>query len=71
MADSINELYAKYAEGVGGSLEEDRYFQYLFEMIQAGDNTLQQKNRVLHKVVDEQWLNVVEEGISAIFQYCR
>ena len=67
MADSINELYAKYAEGVGGSLEEDRYFQYLFEMIQAGDNTLQQKNRVLHKVVDEQWLNVVEEGISAIF----
>ena len=67
MADSINELYAKYAEGVGGSLEEDRYFQYLFEMIQAGDNTLQQKNRVLHKVVEEQWLNVVEEGISAIF----
>ena len=67
MADSINELYAKYAEGVGGSLEEDRYFQYLFEMIQAGDNTLQQKNRVLHKEVDEQWLNVVEEGISAIF----
>lgn len=67
MADSINELYAKYAEGVGGSLEEDRYFQYLFEMIQAGDNTLQQKNRVLHKVVDERWLNVVEEGISAIF----
>lgn len=67
MADSINELYAKYAERVGGSLEEDRYFQYLFEMIQAGDNTLQQKNRVLHKVVDEQWLNVVEEGISAIF----
>ena len=67
MADSINELYAKYAEGVGGSLEEDRYFQYLFEMIQAGDNTLQQKNRVLHKVVDEQWLNVVEEGITAIF----
>ena len=67
MADSINELYAKYTEGVGGSLEEDRYFQYLFEMIQAGDNTLQQKNRVLHKVVDEQWLNVVEEGISAIF----
>ena len=67
MADTINELYSKYTEGVGYALEEDKYFQYLFEMIQAGDNTLQQKNRVLHKVVDEQWLNVVEEGISAIF----
>ena len=43
------------------------YFQYLFEMVQAGDNTLQQKNRILHKVVDEQWLTVVEEGIEAIF----
>ena len=67
MADTINELYAKYTEGIEGALEEDRYFQYLFEMIQAGDNTLEQKNRVLHKVVDERWLTVVEEGIEAIF----
>ena len=49
------------------NLEDDRYFQYLFEMIQAGDNTLQQKNRVLHKVVDERWLTTVEEGINSIF----
>ena len=67
MADTINELYAKYTEGIEGALEEDRYFQYLFEMVQAGDNTLEQKNRVLHKVVDERWLTVVEEGIEAIF----
>ena len=68
MADTINELYSKYTEGIGDALEDDRYFQYLFEMIQAGDNTLEQKNRILHKVVDEQWLTVVEEGIEAIFR---
>lgn len=67
MADTINELYSKYTEGVGYALEEDKYFQYLFEMIQAGNNTLEQKNRILHKVVDERWLTVVEEGIEAIF----
>ena len=67
MADTINELYAKYTEGIEGALEENRYFQYLFEMIQAGDNTLEQKNRILHKVVDERWLTEVEEGIEAIF----
>lgn len=67
MADTINELYSKYTEGVEYALEGDRYFQYLFEMIQAGDNTLEQKNRILHKVVDERWLTVVEEGIEAIF----
>ena len=67
MADTINDLYAKYTEGIEGALEENRYFQYLFEMIQAGDNTLEQKNRILHKVVDERWLTEVEEGIEAIF----
>lgn len=67
MADTINELYSKYTEGVEYALEDDKYFQYLFEMIQAGDNTLEQKNRILHKVVDERWLTVVEEGIEAIF----
>ena len=53
MSETINDLYLKYAEGIGESLESDRYFQYLFEMVQAGENTLQQKNRILHKVVDE------------------
>ena len=64
---TINDLYEKYTTQVEECLEDDRYFQYLFEMIQAGDNTLQQKNRVLHKVVDERWLATVEEGIESIF----
>ena len=67
MADTINELYAKYAAGVEQSLVDSKYFQYLFEMVQAGDNTLHQTRRVLHKVVDEEWLKVVEEGIDSIF----
>ena len=67
MSETINDLYLKYAEGVGESLESDRYFQYLFEMVQAGENTLQQKNRILHKVVDERWIGTIEEGIDAIF----
>ena len=64
---TINDLYLKYTDGIGEALEDDRYFQYLFEIVQAGNNTLQQKHRILHKVVDEQWLTVVEEGITAIF----
>lgn len=63
---TISDLYSQYTSLVE-SLEDDRYFQYLFEMIQAGDNTLEQKNRILHKVIDERWLTVVEEGIEAIF----
>jgi hypothetical protein len=35
-------------------------------MVQAGNNVLQQKNQVLHKVVDEKWLSIIEESIDAI-----
>ena len=67
MANTINDLYTKYTNKVERTLENDRYFQYLFEIVQAGNNTINQNNRVLHKVVDERWLTVVEEGLTSIF----
>lgn len=67
MANTINDLYTKYTNKVERTLENDRYFQYLFEIVQAGNNTIHQNNRVLHKVVDERWLTVVEEGLTPIF----
>lgn len=67
MANTINDLYTKYTNKVERTLENDRYFQYLFEIVQAGNNTIHQNNRVLHKVVDERWLTVVEEGLMSIF----
>ena len=33
MAITINDLYSKYTEKVEQELEDDRYFQYLFEMV--------------------------------------
>ena len=66
MANTINDLYLKYVNRVGKTLENDRYFQYLFEMVQAGQNTLQQTHRVLHKVVDERWLTTIEESLDAL-----
>ena len=47
MANTINDLYLKYVNKVGRTLENDRYFQYLFEMVQAGSNTLQQTHQIL------------------------
>ena len=66
MGNTINDLYLKYVNNVGETLEDDRYFQYLFEMVQAGVNTLQQTHQVLHKVVDERWLTTIEESLDAI-----
>ena len=66
MAETINDLYLKYANKIGTTLESDRYFQYLFEMVQAGENVLQQKYQVMHKVVDEAWISTIENSLDAI-----
>ena len=66
MANTINDLYLKYVNKVGRTLENDRYFQYLFEMVQAGSTTLQQNHKILHKQVDERWLGVIEESLDAL-----
>ena len=66
MAGTITDLYLKYVNKVGKTLENDRYFQYLFEMVQAGNTTLKQTNQVLHKVVDERWLTVIEESLDSL-----
>ena len=66
MANTINDLYLKYVNKVGRTLENDRYFQYLFEMVQAGENVLQQNHQILHKVVDERWLSMIEESLDSI-----
>ncbi len=68
MAETINDLYLKYANKVGQTLERDRYFQYLFEMVKAGTNLLMQRKQVLHKVVDERWLGTIEECLDALFK---
>ena len=67
MANTINDLYLKYTNKVGKTLENDRYFRYLFEMVQAGNNQFQHNNRILHKVVDERWLSTIEESLDAFF----
>lgn len=66
MSETINELYLKYVNSVGQSLEDDRYFRYLFEIIQAGENVLRQNRQVLHKVVDEAWLSIIEDTLDSI-----
>lgn len=66
MANTINDLYLKYVNKVGRTLEKDRYFQYMFEMVQAGSTTLQQNHKILHKQVDERWLGVIEDSLDAL-----
>ena len=63
---TLNDLYLKYAENIGGALEDDKYFRYLFTMIRAGENQIHQSNQILRKIVDERWLTTIEEALESI-----
>ena len=67
MAKTIDDLYLKYVNRVSKTLETDKYFQYLFEMVQAGKNELSQRHQIMHKIVDERWLSTIEDSLDAIY----
>jgi len=68
MADSLNDLYLKIASEIEPALEEDGYFQYLYELIQSGETTIDQKTQIMHKIVDEEWLQITEDTIDSIYK---
>jgi len=64
----LNDLYLKYANEIGPVLEEDGAFQYLYETLENGQNVMDQQSVILHKTVDEEWINVIEDSLDAIFK---
>ena len=49
MPADINDLYLLITQQVGLSLENDEYFQYLYNLVDSGDNTINQQHKILHK----------------------
>ncbi len=66
MSDTIQDLYSSFSEQMEPIQEDDRYFRYLFELAQASDTTIEQRREELEKVVDEEWLSIIEETLPSI-----
>ena len=66
MSDTIQDLYNSFSEQMEPIQEDDRYFRYLFEMAQAADTTIDQTREELVKVVDEEWIGMIEDSLDAI-----
>lgn len=66
MSDTIQDLYGSFVEQMGPIQEDDRYFRYLFELAQASETTIDQQREELVKVVDEEWISVIEDSLDAI-----
>lgn len=68
MPADINDLYLLITQQVGPSLESDEYFQYLYNLVDSGDNTINQQHKILHKKIDENWIDFIEQNIDAVFK---
>ena len=68
MSADINDLYLLITQQVGPSLENDEYFQYLYNLVDSGNNTINQQHKILHKKIDENWIDFIEQNIDAIFK---
>ena len=68
MPADINDLYLLITQQVGPSLENDEYFQYLYNLVDSGNNTINQQHKILHKKIDENWIDFIEQNIDAVFK---
>lgn len=66
MSETIQDLYTSFSEQMEPIQEGSRYFRYLFEMAQASGTTIEQQREELVKVVDEEWISMIEDSLDAI-----
>lgn len=66
MSETIQDLYTSFSEQMKPIQEDSRYFRYLFEMAQASGTTIEQQREELVKVVDEEWISMIEDSLDAI-----
>lgn len=66
MSETIQDLYTSFSEQMEPIQENSRYFRYLFEMAQASGTTIEQQREELVKVVDEEWISMIEDSLDAI-----
>ncbi len=66
MSETIQDLYQSFSAQMEPIQEDDRYFQYLYGLAQSADTTVEQKREELERVVDQEWLDVIEDSLDAI-----
>lgn len=66
MSETIQDLYTSFSEQMEPIQEDSRYFRYLFEMAQASGTMIEQQREELVKVVDEEWISMIEDSLDAI-----
>ena len=62
----IDSLYLKYTKSVIRALGSTDFYEYFMETIAGADNQIQFSNRKMEKLIDESWVDAIEEALPGI-----
>jgi len=62
----IDSLYLRYTKSVIRALGSTDFYEYFMETIAGADNQIQFSNRKMEKLIDESWVEAIEEALPGI-----
>lgn len=64
--DDIESVYEKMIGNLSPELQEDKYYQYFYNLLETGNNYCSFYSSRLMKDVDEEWVRAIEEAIPSL-----
>lgn len=64
--ENVENVYKKLVGSLPANLQEDRYYQYFYNLLETGNNYCSFYSSRLVKNVDEEWVAAIEEAIPAL-----
>ena len=62
----IDSIYTKYMKSVIRALGSTEFYEYFMDAISTAENQIQFSNRRMEKLIDESWIDAIEEALPGI-----
>ncbi|MBQ8498018.1 MAG: hypothetical protein IJ489_11270 [Clostridia bacterium] len=62
----IDDVYMKYTKGVLRALSDTAFYEYFMDAIASAENEIQFSNRRMEKLIDESWIEAIEEALPGL-----
>ena len=62
----IDSIYTKYMKSVVRALGSTEFYEYFMDAIAVAENEIQFSNRKMEKLIDESWVDAIEEALPGL-----
>ncbi len=71
MANSIDNIYSEYVNGLGASIHNDAFCQYFLRCLQSGKNEMGISQKKVERKLGGQWLDMIEDTVLSLDNIIR